>query len=110
MWRTGNSNFQSTEVLNSLKGFKCFSGACTFGKILDFAKTQALDLIRISKRTPAADRSRDPPASEGGLGNTGTGVARQIGARPERDGPCQPVACLWPACRAVHNRDGTVVR
>ena len=32
------------------------------------------------ERTPAAERSRDPPASEGGLGNTGTGVARQIGA------------------------------
>ena len=47
VWRTGNLNFQSTEVLNSLKGFKFFCGACTFGIIQDFAKTQALDLNRI---------------------------------------------------------------
>ena len=48
VWRTGDSNFQSTEVLNSLKRFESFSEACTFGKIQDFAKTQALDLNRMA--------------------------------------------------------------
>ena len=35
---------------------------------------------------------------------------RSARQRPERDGPGQPVACPWPACRAVRNQDGTVVR
>ena len=35
---------------------------------------------------------------------------RSARQRPERDGPGQPVACPWPACRAERNRDGTAVR
>ena len=51
VWRTGDSNFQCTEVLNSLKGFQSFSGACTFGIVQDFAKTQAHDLKRMAGLT-----------------------------------------------------------
>jgi hypothetical protein len=48
VWRTGDSNFQSTEVLNSLKAFKVFVGPVLLGKIQDFAKTLALDLKRMA--------------------------------------------------------------
>ena len=57
---------------------------------------------RVRERTPAAERSRDPPASEGGLGSLGTGVARQIGAPAPRtrwawSARCLSVASL-PCC------------
>jgi hypothetical protein len=35
---------------------------------------------------------------------------RSARQRPERDGPGQPVACPWPACRAVHNQGGIAAR
>ena len=51
---------------------------------------------RACERTPTAERSRDPPASEGDLGSSGMGVARQIGA------PAPGTRWVWSArCLSV---------